>query len=70
VAEGLVVALLGSWNGGEREREKNCRNQGWRGWFLADFRPDFLLSQTLKSTSIYRWWKRAILSILGKNYSP
>jgi len=25
VAEGLVVALLGSWNGGEREREKKLQ---------------------------------------------
>jgi hypothetical protein len=39
----------------KRERErKNCRNEGQRGWFLADFGLDFLLSQTLKSTSIYR----------------
>jgi hypothetical protein len=55
----------------ERERERrNCRNRGWRGWFLANFGPDFLLPQTLTSTSIYRRGKRAILSTLRKNFSP
>jgi hypothetical protein len=54
----------------KRERErKNCRNGGQRGWFLANFGLDFLLSQTLKSTSIYRRWKRAVLSIPGENCS-
>jgi hypothetical protein len=30
VVEKLVVALVGGWNGGERERERerNCRNEG------------------------------------------
>jgi hypothetical protein len=56
---------------GTAERERtNCRNQGWRGWFLADFRLDFLLPQTLTSTSIYKRGKRAILSTLRKNSSP
>ena len=56
---------------GTAERERtNCRNQGWRGWFLADFRLDFLLPQTLTSTSIYKRGKRAILSTLRKNFSP
>ena len=38
--------------------------------FLAYFGPDFLSSLAIKSTSIYRRWKRAILSILRKNFSP
>jgi hypothetical protein len=46
-----------------------CRN--WKKTsFLANFRPDFLLLQAMKSISIYRRWKRAILSTLGKNFSP
>jgi hypothetical protein len=28
VAEKLVVALVGGWNGGESEGGKNCRNGG------------------------------------------
>jgi hypothetical protein len=38
VVEKLVVALVGGWNGGEREGEKNCRNGG-RGagfWSILD----------------------------------
>ena len=38
--------------------------------FLADFGPDFLLFQAMKATSIYRRWKRAILSTLRKTFSP
>ena len=37
----LVVALVGGWNGGEREGEKKLQKRGQRGWFLADFGPDF-----------------------------
>jgi len=38
----LVVALVGGWNGGgERERKKTTKT-GQKGWFLADFGPDFL----------------------------
>jgi hypothetical protein len=40
------------------------------GWFFAIFGLDFLLPQTIKSTSIYRRWKRAILSTMEKNFSP
>jgi hypothetical protein len=56
----------------EKERQKNResdRNQE-EADFLAYFGPDFLLLQAIKSTSIYRRWKRAILSILEKNFSP
>jgi hypothetical protein len=55
----------------EREgEERKITETGKNGWFLADFGSDFLLFRTLKSTSIYRRWKRAILSTLGKNFSP
>jgi hypothetical protein len=37
---------------------------------LAYFGPDFLLPQAMKSISIYRRWKRAILSTLEKHFSP
>jgi hypothetical protein len=52
------------------EREKKmCRNRKKAG-FLAHFGPDFLLPPTIKSISIYRQWKRAILSIVEKNFNP
>jgi hypothetical protein len=57
---------------GERERRENVgwkKNRGEAG-FLAYFGPDFLLPQAIKSTSIYRRWKREILSTLEKNCSP
>jgi len=57
------------------EREKKGRNsagsrKGGRSWFLADFGPDFLHVWPMKSTPIYRGWKRVILSSLEKNYTP
>jgi len=57
--------VFNGWRrGGERKREEMCRN--WKKTsFLANFRPDFLLLQAMKSISIYRRWKRAILSTLG-----
>jgi len=80
---GVVLASCGGAGGGEagngsdwwlerweeRGREKTVET-GQRGWFLADFRPAFLLPQTMKSTFIYRRWKREILSTLGKTFNP
>jgi len=58
----------------ERERKKNkesCRNREEAiFFFVAYFGPQFLLPQIMKSTFIYRQWKRAILSTEGKIYSP
>jgi hypothetical protein len=74
VADELVVAWLGVCSGrgreGGREREREGGRNREETDFLAYFRPDLLLPQTLKSTFIYRQWKRAILSTLGKNFSP
>ena len=47
-----------------------CVEIGRKTGFLADFGPDFLIFLAIKSTSIYRRWKREILSILRKNFSP
>ena len=35
--------------------------------FFADFGPDFLLSQTMESTRIYKKWKRDISFLLVSN---
>jgi len=43
----------------DRERKKIVETRQ-RGWFLADFEPDFLLPQAINSASIYRRWKRVI----------
>jgi len=70
---GGSVAWSLQWRGEggrEREREREGGRNREETDFLAYFRPDLLLPQTLKSTFIYRQWKRAILSTLGKNFSP
>ena len=78
----VVLASCGGDGGGEagggsgwwleqrrkRRREKTTETRQ-KGWFLADFGPDFLLSQAIKPASIYRRWKRAILSTLGEIFS-
>jgi len=53
----------------ERGKEK-LQKRGQRGWFLANFGPDFLLLQAINSASIYRWLKRVILSLQEKNFQP
>jgi hypothetical protein len=68
-----ILAREGSCGRGvERKKEKqreSCRNRE-EADFLAYFGPDFLLSQAMKSTFIYRRWKRAIISTLEKNFNP
>jgi hypothetical protein len=55
---------------GERERwQKRKKNRGG-GWFFSDCGPNFLLPQVINGAFIYKRWKRAILSTLGKNFSP
>jgi len=53
----------------ERGREK-LQKQGNGGWFFVNFGLDFLLPQAMRSTSIYRSWKRAILSSQGNKLQP
>lgn len=53
----------------ERERKKKCAETGRKIGFLAQFGPDFILHQAIKSASIYRRWKRAILSTFEKKFS-
>jgi len=45
----------------EEAEEENLQRERKAG-FLAYFRPDFLLPQAMRSTSIYRRWKRVISS--------
>ena len=66
VVEKLLVAGTVAAGRGRKSAGGRGRNAG----FLAYFGPDFLLPLTIKSDSIYRLWKRAILSTLGKNFSP
>jgi len=52
------------------DRDQEVELMGQRGWFLANFGPDFLLLQAINSASIYRWLKRVILSLQEKNFQP
>jgi len=40
------------------------------GWFSANFEFDFLLLQVINGASIYRRWKRVILSSQGNKFQP
>ena len=55
---------------GRKKKKKNLQKLGEDAGFLADFGPDFLLSQVFNRDSIYRRCKSAIFSILGKIFSP
>ena len=54
----------------KKEEEEKSAEIERKYWFLADFGPEFIPPQIIKFDSIYRLWKRAILSMLGKNFSP
>ena len=73
VAENLMVMTMVAGTVETRERVKTDgrkgKHSGEERWFSADFGPDFLPPQGMKSTYIYRQWKWAILSTLGKNIS-
>jgi hypothetical protein len=53
-----------------KKKKENLQKLGENAGFLADFGLEYLPPQIIKSDSIYRKWKRAILSTLWKNYSP
>jgi hypothetical protein len=76
VEDELVAAWLGVAESTVREsveRETCCRKRKKKtreeAGFFVNFGLDFLLHQAINSASIYRRWKRAILSIPGKNFS-
>ena len=61
-----MVALVGGWN--DEEREKKLHIQEVEGlFFFTDFEPDFLPSQAMKYTPIYRRSKRKILYLMVPN---
>jgi len=62
--KGLCGVFNGWRRGGERKRKEMCRNLKKTG-FLAHFGPVFLLFQVIKPASIYRRWKRVLLSTPG-----
>ena len=55
---------------GVGSKGRNLQKLGENAGFLADFGPDFFFSQVFNRDYIYRRCKRAILSILGKIFSP
>ena len=63
---------------GEKEERKerrekeivNVQKSAGKQVFWLTLDPIFSFFFAIKSTSIYRRWKRAILSILRKNFSP
>jgi hypothetical protein len=62
-----VVVAEGHYE--EKKKREDCAETRKDG-FLAHFGHDFLLPQAIKSASIYRRWKRAILSTMGKTFLP
>jgi len=69
-----VVTERRCLGGGEKEKRENSlqkqRKTEGGGWFFVNFELDFLFHEGMKSTSIYRRWKRAIVSTLEKTFSP
>jgi hypothetical protein len=66
----VVVVAEGTAEKEKGERwQKKKKNRGG-GWFFSDCGPNFLLPQVINGAFIYKQWKRAILSTLGKNFSP
>ena len=61
------------WYGKKRMKRKQgwlVKKNGVKAKFLANFPPNFIAPQYSKSTSIYRGWKRNILSLSGTNLGP
>ena len=66
----VVVVDEGQRRRGKEKKRLVAGKLGSNGWFSSDFVCSFLPPQIVKSDSIYRLWKRAIFSTLGKNCSP
>jgi hypothetical protein len=71
VGRPVMVVVVAKGHSGERKKREDCaeKNRG-RDWFFFIFGPEFPLPQAIKSTYIYRQWKRTIFSTLEKNCSP
>jgi len=58
----------------EKKKRENCRLKEKKerevGWFFINFSPNFLHTQGMESTPIYRGWKRNILSLMVSNLGP
>jgi hypothetical protein len=65
-----VLPVIAAVEAGVGSKGRNLQKLGENAGFLADFGPDFFLPQVFNRDSIYKWCKRAILSILGKIFSP
>jgi len=61
VGRPVMVVVVAKGHSGERKKREDCaeKNRG-RGWFFFIFGPEFPLPQAIKSTYIYRQWKRTI----------
>ena len=70
VVGGTVARIVGVEGAAEKEKAEKDGNKGERLVFFVNFALNFLLPQAMKSTSIYRRWKRAILSSRGKTFQP
>jgi hypothetical protein len=58
----------GQRSSGERKRrERDVGWKNWEGWFLANFGLDFLHTQAMKSTVIFRGWRREVFSLITPN---
>jgi len=65
-----VLPVIAAVEAGVGSKGRNLQKLGENAGFLADFGPDFFLPQVFNRDSIYRRCNRAILSILGKIFSP
>ena len=64
-----VLPVIAAVEAGVGSKGRNLQKLGENAGFLADFGPDSP-PQVFNRDSIYRRCKRAILSILGKSFSP
>jgi hypothetical protein len=65
-----VLPVIAAVEAGVGNKGRNLQKLGENAGFLADFGPDSLPLQVFNRDSIYRRCNRAILSILGKSFSP